>query len=109
MLLFILVLILIRGTWSVYQKARISSNKVNEISAKVQALEKKEKDLTESIKNLNTPRGVEEEIRSKFSVVKEGERAIVIVNNQEKEDPDAGESAGGFWSRIADFFLAPFH
>ena len=56
---------------------------------------------------LNSERGLEEEIRDKFNVAKEGEEVIVIVGPEIGKPDDTkkeGSLVKGLWSRILDVF-----
>lgn len=77
-LIFISVL-LIRGVSEVYQQERITRVNKNQRIEYLEELENREDALQKEIDRLNTGRGVEEEIRQKFEVAKEGEEVIVIV------------------------------
>ena len=102
-LLGILTLIVLRSTWIVFEK-KIESEEMGNISlTHAKELRSREIALKSKIERLNTSSGIEEEIRSKFSVVKDGEKMVVVV------EPDgSGLSTttqnSGFWRRIWDFF-----
>jgi len=78
-ILIILVLFLAKGVFNIYQK-EAESEKVKQSSLKnLNDLKDRQEKLNSEISNLNTTSGMEAEIRSKFSVVKQGEQVIVIV------------------------------
>ena len=60
--------------------------------------------LTADISKLNTTDGVEEVIRDKFGLVKEGEGMIVIVEDQNKEVAPAPSRFSRFMSFFANLF-----
>lgn len=78
------VLFGVRATWRVYQKAFEARANVREAQALLEELQERERFLRAELERLNTPRGVEEEIRQKFPVVKEGEEMAVIVDDPAK-------------------------
>lgn len=66
-------------------------------------LESRNAELDAKIKKLETVSGVEEEIRSKYSVAKESENMVIIV----REDAGASttsEETQGLWSKIKALF-----
>ena len=101
--LFVLVLIILRGTWVVFQKERESASMKNISIQHTEDLRSRNADLKSKTERLNTEVGVEEEIRSKFSVVKGGENMVLVVDN-----PDSIQSTTtpetSFWQKFIDFF-----
>ena len=58
-------------------------------------------ELTASIARLETARGVEAELRSKFSVARPGERVISVISSA---SPEPVESRGrGWWDWVKNF------
>ncbi len=101
--LFVLVLFALHSTWSVYRK-KIDSEEMKEISAaQVDGLKKRESDLESKIDKLATVYGVEEEIRSKFSVAKDGENMVVIIPD-EKQKASTTSQKKGVWYIIKNLF-----
>ncbi|MFC1733185.1 septum formation initiator family protein [candidate division KSB1 bacterium] len=91
---FLVVLVVVsvfltHGVWGVYQQEHITRINKNQRLTHLEELEIREKALQKEINRLSTERGIEEEIRQKFEVAKEGERVIVIV-----EPPVNGSGAG---------------
>ena len=101
--LFILAIFSLRGFFDVYRKQAESKKGLAEIEREWTALKEREQTLTRDLKKLETPRGVEEEIRDKFSVAKEGEKMALIVESKIREGIQ-GEEKGNwftrFWSAI---------
>ena len=103
-LLFLAVLLFIFA-WGVFgfisktgatrENRKISENKVAE-------LERKKEKLSADIAKLETDEGVEENIRQKFGLAKEGEGVIIIVEDPNKPEIPKEESKG-FWSFFADW------
>lgn len=95
-LLFIILVIVVHSTWVVYRK-KVESEELRDLSLKnVEALRVRSEDLQIKIDRLNTKQGVEEEVRSKFSVAKDDENMVIIV----QDEPSTTEEVkkGGFWS-----------
>ena len=100
--LFIAVIFLVRSNYDIYQKYKLSLSTYNEVKGDYDSL-KSRKDMLESeIDRLKTDNGIEEEIRSKFSVAKPGETVVVVVNNGTSTNTDVSNS--GFWSNLWGLF-----
>ncbi len=59
--------------------------------------------LESSIGRLNTDFGIEQEVREKFGVAKEGEEVVVIVGEGDEEGGNSIQK-NSLWIRIKDFF-----
>lgn len=102
-ILIIVAILVIRGTINIYQKSVESEKAMVKSEEQVAALEARNKVLTDTNNRLQTPEGIEREIRQKYSVVKNnGEQMFVIVDP--KEVPVDKTSKPTFWSRIQAFF-----
>ena len=101
-LLFILVLVF---AWSVFGfMGKMGTAKENKKIAenKVAQLEKEREKLSSDIAKLETEEGIEESIREKFGLVKEGENMIVIT--EDKSDSVAEKaSSGNFFSFLKNW------
>lgn len=69
------------GVWGVYQKEHQARINKHRRLAHLEELKAMQGALKEEIDQLSTGRGIDEEIRQKFEVAKEGERVIVIVES----------------------------
>ena len=99
----ILVLFFIHSTWLVYQK-KIASEELKVASLQnVSELQLRNKELESKISRLSTPAGVEEEIRSKFTVAKENE-AMVIVVDDNSQNMSTTSQKQSFWQKIWNLF-----
>ena len=75
------------------------------ILSQIETLRAREKILNDDISKLNTEQGVEETIRDKFQVVKEGEKMVVIVDEEKKENKESVTvSNHSFWGWIKKTF-----
>jgi cell division protein FtsB len=73
--------------------------------AELAKLQNRQAALLKSIGELKTSRGIEAEVREKFSVVKLGEEVIVVVDGAENSDDSSDSGVNqSFWSRIAGWF-----
>jgi cell division protein FtsB len=92
--------------WNVIGFARKAQDIVrnkNTAQEKIMTLQKQKEQLTKDIDNLNTQNGVEETIRDKFGLAKEGEGLIVVVDNQD-QTPQTTLPTPTVWERIKNFF-----
>ncbi len=79
-ILFIITVFTIRGTYLVVMKDRESSKYVNDLRAKMSSLLNRETQLKAEIARLGTSEGVDTLIKEKFSVSKPDEHVVVIVD-----------------------------
>lgn len=102
-LLFVALLFVAHGTWGIFQKARQSKQLLERAQAEKAELAEKQAAIEYRIDRMKTQTGIEEEIRSKFDVAREGEQLIVIVENEEEVEIEEEESKG-----ISGFFTTLF-
>lgn len=72
------------SAWNMYQTNQETEETVERLRTEHQELSQREDVVTDEALNISTERGLEEEIREKFSVAKEGERVIVLVDDQDQ-------------------------
>ncbi len=102
-ILFVIVLLVLHSTWTVYHK-KSESEAMKAISQKnVEELRLRNEELTARIARLSTKPGIEEEIRSKFNVAKDNEKIVIIVPDN-SEDVSTTSKKTGFFEKIRDFF-----
>ncbi len=96
----------INATWDVYKKVRDTGKNVAAVAETYNELKKRELELTAKIGSLETPLGVETEIRDKFGLVKDGEEMIVIVDppKEEKENDPESTDDKTLWEKIKGWF-----
>jgi len=100
--LVLLILLLGNGVWNIYGRERQSALMRREAEGRLRALETQRESLRRETDKLANDSGVEEEIRTKFNVVKPGERVVVIVN-PEPATTTATTTPGFFsslWAKI---------
>lgn len=100
LLLSIIFVIVLRGVWSVYKKSQISSENLEREKIELSKLIERQKNLANSIDYLKTEQGIEDEIRTKFRVVKEGEHVAVIIKEEIPTTSTKLATTTGFWSRL---------
>ena len=106
-LLILLTIVTLRGAWNLYAKQSESEKNLIEVRRQVEELRNREAELVDGIRRLETPDGVEEEIRKKFSVVREGERMVVLVDEEASATPVVEKEKGFFrrmWEEVTGIF-----
>lgn len=106
-ILAILVIIVIWfsfAVWSMYKKERDTQLKKIEQKEILEELKTREASLSKEIEKLNTKYGIEQEVRSKFEVGKEGEEMIIIVDSLEEKDLNVKNTRKTFWQKVFDWF-----
>jgi cell division protein FtsB len=80
----IITILLIKGAFGIMKIERQSAARVKELENEASALAAHEGELEAQIERLKTPEGVVEEIKDKFSAVREGEYVAIIVDERVK-------------------------
>lgn len=99
--------ILIFFAWGVIRflvKLEETSNNRDIAELKVSELNKNKTKLVSDIESLQTDKGLEENIRQKFGLAKEGEGLIVVVDDKSKIDANAVEKKNWFMSLFTGWF-----
>lgn len=76
---FAILVFMSLSTFNIYKKYRESYENKKSAKQELENLEQRNRELSSRIERLRTERGLEEEIRKKFNVAKEGEGVVVIV------------------------------
>src|SRR3954471_15510687 len=76
--LFILTAIVFRAAWHSYQKLQEAKTGISELQTQISAETERQQFLQSEVSKLGTPRGVEQELRESFGVVKPGEKMLII-------------------------------
>ncbi len=74
------------------------------IESKITELEKSKKELSSEIDKLKTEKGIEESIREKFGLAKEGENMIMITDDKSSEEIKKETDSPWFFSFFENFF-----
>ena len=96
-LFFIICVFVGRAAVSMYKSDSLTGEKRKIAEEELMTVKTRENALKAQVISLKTERGVEEELRKKFRVVKNGEGVIIVVDQEKKE---ATTTKSGF----ADFF-----
>ncbi len=102
-ILAVIALFFMHSTWSVYQKMQSSKAFREAALDRVEELRARDRDLKDKIDRLDTDAGIEEEIRSKFSVAKDNEAMVIVVSEEEGEAYSTSSEAS-FWDRVKSYF-----
>ncbi|MDO8659684.1 MAG: septum formation initiator family protein [Candidatus Parcubacteria bacterium] len=101
--LAILALFFAWGVFGLMNKMSVTIENKRLTANKVAELQKQKEKLSVDIAKLKTESGVEENIRQKFGLVKEGENMIIVVDDQNKPETE-GVEKGGFFSFFTNLF-----
>lgn len=100
LILAIITVLLIRGCFGVYNKQKTSEANLERERMELQKLATRENSLSSSLNYLKTDQGVENEIRSKFRAVREGEKVAVIIDDQPTTSYSTTTQEHGFWYNL---------
>ena len=106
--LVILVALLIRPTWKIFEKSRESKANLRKAQTELAQLEARKHKLASDVAYLKTEHGRDQEIRNKFGVAKNGETMIVIVRNNGESKPMEAVAPPRFFRRVWSGFLSVF-
>jgi len=103
-ILLILLGFLVYSVAGLIKKEKETAVKKENVLDKIDSLETREESLTQDIHKLETEEGIEDTIREKYQVVKEGEKMVVIVD-EEKPTPEINSTKEhGFWNWLKNVF-----
>lgn len=92
------------ATWGVYQKEKTSKANLERTEKELDRLIQREKKLKAEVARLQTDRGIEREIRSKFGVAKEGEQVVIIVEEEQEVHAEQNQERETIWGKILEIF-----
>jgi ABC-type lipoprotein release transport system permease subunit len=104
--LSVMVVIVMLAAWNMYQTNYGTKQRIERLRTEHQELQQREKIISSAAMNVSTERGLEAEIREKFSVAKEGERVIVLIDDDEV--PVSVEEKERKWWRNVLSYIWPF-
>ena len=93
-----------------YQKSKEATTKSDLAREEIDDLNTRKDKLEANINRLNTPFGIEEELRGKFQIKKPGEEFVVIVEEDTEVSVNTqdGEEDISLWNTIKNFFQSIF-
>lgn len=98
-ILLVLILLTLKATWGVYTKYSLTKENMEKSATNAEKLLARQDFLESEIDRLQTPAGVEQEIREKYGLVKEGEEVIVILPAGQEIDVKA-EAPKSWWQKM---------
>lgn len=99
--LFIMVILMAYATLNAYDREQEARARRTEATDELGRLEARASALTDNINRLEDPRGIEEELRRRYDVGKEGEQVIVFVEHPTVETlQDTPVSPPTLWQRL---------
>lgn len=101
--LALLMLFFAWGVFGLMNKMSVTIENRRLAENKVAQLKKDKEKLSSDLARLQTESGVEENIRQKFGLVKEGENMIIVVDDQNKPE-NKEEGRDGFFSFFSNLF-----
>jgi cell division protein FtsB len=101
-LVLILAVFLGRASWIAFERNKSAAELLANLEEKRRELENRQSIISSSLVKLETDAGVEEEIRNKFGMQKDGEKTIVIVDSNQSNS-ETGDKKN-WWSKIRNFF-----
>jgi len=100
----VLILFFIFSMFGFMNKMEDTSKNRKIAEDRILELEKSKEKLNSEISKLKTEKGVEESIREKFGLAKEGENMILVVDEKNPLEVQKEEDNKGFWSTIKSWF-----
>lgn len=80
LVLCIVIIILGKEVWDVYQRERLARESLSQAQVQKESLDKREQFLRSEIDLLENQEGVESELRERYGIAKPGEKVIVLVD-----------------------------
>lgn len=96
-----------RGAWNTHEKAQIARSERDIAERALAELESRTSELQASLIRLKSDRGIEEEVRQKYTVARIGEEVVVVVDDSMKKSEN-GEAVAkkSFWKSLELLFTA---
>ena len=105
LVLFIFLIFFIYNIIGLLEKERETSHKKELALEQLSELRSREDALNKDILKFKIEEGQEELIREKYQVAKEGEKMVVIVDEDSSDkQTEQKEESHGFWNWLKDFF-----
>ena len=106
--LFVLLVVLFvvgRGTWDIYQKTSVAQTERDIAMRALADIQSRTTELQDSFVRLRSDRGIEEEVRQKYTVARPWEEVVVVVDDGEKIGKNGeAEDTKSLWQRFITIF-----
>jgi len=101
-LLILVILLLTRAVLGMYQKNNRANHRAQSAHMELKKVQEREVSLRKDLEYIKTSKGMEEELRQKFDVARDGEHLLVIVDKEvePKVEQEAGSWLGGLWRKL---------
>lgn len=86
-LMLVITFVAVRGAWGMYQKFSEAVDSDNLSQKQLATLQAQEAQVSASVDSFNSARGLEEQVRNRYGVVKPGEGQIQIVRDSTSTAP----------------------
>lgn len=103
-ILAVILIFVARSTYKAYQSDKISRGMLSTAKQQEDDLFGRSEFLQNEIEKLGTERGLEEELRTKYPVVKEGEKMVIIVESKNSGQIDTETERNNWWSKVKAYF-----
>lgn len=101
---FVFVLFLIKGTWTAFGRMQEAAVLRHNAELERDELLVRKAELDQNLERLKTPRGIEDEVRARFQLVKPGEEEFVLVKGQTGTTSAPATQSKGFWDTLRAFW-----
>ena len=99
--IFAIMLFLANASFKMYSKSQEAKEYLEATEKEYTNLQEQYESVTDDLEYLNSGTGLEKEIRSKFDLAREGEKAILII---EEDLPEVKEpEPKSFWKKVVDW------
>ena len=102
--LLVIAVFLAGATWEIRQKERLAWREREYARGHYEEVSTRHEALVERLENLSTERGMEEELRKRFPVAREGEEVVVLIDAPRVVGDTIPEPPKTFWDRIKGWF-----
>lgn len=100
--LLVVVVVVAVAAWDMYQTSRETQAELDRLEQRREVLAERRDTIASEASRLTTERGIEEEIREKFSVRKEGEHVVVLVDERDRASTSA-TSSSSWWQEVLGY------
>lgn len=104
MFLSIVIFTFIYSMFSFINKMEETGKNRKIVEDKITELEKSKEKLNSDIIKLKTEKGIEESIRERFGLAKDGEGMIMVIDDKNQIKTQKEPESGVFWSVIKSWF-----
>ena len=102
--IFLILILILMGesVAQLYQRERVVAKEEEAVKHELALLEAKRAELSVEVTSLETDRGVEEALRERFGVVKEGEKVINLVGVT-ATSTETTTTNSSWWQKVVDW------